>query len=67
MNIENNKKLLTLAKFWRLNGDWMQCTACDRGLVASRDGEALIHKPMCKNSRHVHPWVELREAIMIGD
>lgn len=59
----NNAALLELSKVWQLDGDWMKCRACDRPLIASRDGEPLSHRAGCKNSAHVHPWAELRSAL----
>jgi hypothetical protein len=59
----SNAALLTLSKVWQLDGDWMKCRACDRPLIASRDGEPLSHRAGCKNSAHVHPWAELRSAL----
>jgi hypothetical protein len=54
---------LQLSKVWKWDGDWMQCRHCKRALVASRDGEKIIHKLGCRNVEHDHPWQELRALI----
>ncbi len=64
MDARNNTALLELSKVWELDGDWMKCRSCGRSLVASRDGEPLHHQPEgCRNSKHVHPWSDLRAAM----
>jgi hypothetical protein len=63
MDARNNTALLALSKIWKLDGDWMQCRACKAVLIASRDGEPMIHKDRCKHAAHEHPWADLRNAI----
>lgn len=58
-----NRSLIALNKIWEWNGDWMKCRDCGRALVASRDGEALRHRPGCSNSTHNHPWSDLRHIL----
>ena len=50
MNRHNNERLLRLSATWRLDGDWMECRECRRSLVASRDGEPLLHKSLVAGS-----------------
>ena len=63
MNRINNDALLAVAKVWTLNGDWMTCRKCRKNLIASRDGEPLLHKTGCANGSRQHPWSELRGAL----
>ena len=63
MDRESNAALLSLSRKWKLQGDWMVCRECGRVLVASRDGEALIHKSGCKNQNFQHPWTDLRSIL----
>lgn len=60
---ESNDALIALARFWKLNGDWMTCKGCRRSLIASRDGEDLAHGDGCKYWDQQHPWAQLRAAI----
>lgn len=62
MNQVNNEALRTLAKNWKLDGDLLVCRECERGLIASREGEPLAHRAGCKNVNN-HPWNALRSAI----
>lgn len=63
MDNTDNASLCYLAKFWKLDGDWMTCKGCDRSLIASRDGEEIHHKDGCKFSDQQHPWRRLRNII----
>ncbi len=63
MNIENNKRLLSLASVWHIDGDLMECRQCKRQLVASRDGEPMRHKDGCRHADQRDPWLELRNAL----
>lgn len=60
---ESNDALIKLAKYWKLDGDWMTCRGCRRSLIASRDGEELNHGDGCKFWDQHHPWAQLRELI----
>ena len=60
---ESNDALIALARYWKLNGDWMTCKGCRRSLIASRDGEDLAHGDGCKYWDQQHPWAQLRELI----
>jgi len=60
---ESNDALIALAKYWKLDGDWMTCRACRRSLIASRDGEELNHGDGCKFWDQQHPWAQLRGLI----
>jgi len=60
---ESNDALIALARYWKLNGDWMTCKGCRRSLIASRDGEELAHGDGCKYWDQQHPWAQLRELI----
>ena len=60
---ESNDALIALAKYWKLDGDWMTCKGCRRSLIASRDGEELAHKDGCKYQDQQHPWAQLRKLI----
>jgi len=55
--------LKALGNVWKWDGDLMICRKCGRGLIASRDGEALQHRSDCDNRSGHHPWVELRAAL----
>lgn len=66
MDATNNKALIELSRVWLLDGDWMKCRKCRRALVASRDGELLLHTNGCKYGDRVHPWAELREALGVS-
>lgn len=67
MDKRNNAALLALSEVWQLDGDWMKCRACGCALVASRDGEPMRHHADgCRNSKHVHPWAELRSAMTVN-
>jgi len=59
----SNDALIVLAKYWKLDGDWMTCKGCRRSLIASRDGEELNHGDGCKFWDQQHPWANLRELI----
>jgi len=61
---ESNDALIAMAKYWKLDGDWMTCKGCRRSLIASRDGEELAHGEGCKYWDQQHPWAQLRELIM---
>lgn len=63
MNQHANETLRLLSTVWVWDGDWMKCRKCKKALVASRDGEELVHARGCRNSGHVHPWADLRRAI----
>lgn len=65
MTRESNDALLALARYWKLDGDWMTCKGCKRSLIASRDGEELNHADGCKHWDQHHPWAKLR-AILNG-
>ena len=60
---ESNDALIALARYWKLNGDWMTCKGCRRSLIASRDGEELAHGDGCKYWGQQHPWAQLRKLI----
>ncbi|MBD8627694.1 hypothetical protein IFT64_12180 [Oxalobacteraceae sp. CFBP 8753] len=60
---ESNDALIALARYWKLNGDWMTCKGCRRSLIASRDGEELAHGDGCKYWDQQHPWAQLRKLI----
>jgi hypothetical protein len=60
---ESNDALIALARYWKLNGDWMTCKGCRRSLIASRDGEDLAHGDGCKYWNQQHPWAQLRKLI----
>jgi hypothetical protein len=60
---ESNDALIALAKYWKLDGDWMTCKGCRRSLIASRDGEELAHGDGCKYWDQQHPWTQLRKLI----
>lgn len=60
MNHDSNEMLTALHKFWKWEADWMTCRACNRHLIASRDGEPFLHEDGCKNSGLLHPWRSLR-------
>lgn len=60
---ESNDALIKLAKYWKLDGDWMTCKGCRRSLIASRDGEELNHGDGCKFWDQQHPWAQLRSLI----
>jgi hypothetical protein len=60
---ESNDALIAMAKYWKLDGDWMTCKGCRRSLIASRDGEELAHGEGCKYWNQQHPWAQLRELI----
>lgn len=60
---ESNDALIALAKYWKLDGDWMTCKGCRRSLIASRDGEELAHGDGCKYWDQQHPWAQLRKLI----
>ena len=60
---ESNDALIALARYWKLNGDWMTCKGCRRSLIASRDGEDLAHGDGCKYWDQQHPWAQLRKLI----
>lgn len=60
---ESNDALIKLAKYWKLDGDWMTCRGCRRSLIASRDGEELNHGDGCKFWDQQHPWAQLRELV----
>ncbi|HBI70674.1 MAG TPA: hypothetical protein DDZ22_17215 [Massilia sp.] len=60
---ENNDKLIELARYWKLDGDWMTCKGCKRSLIASRDGEELNHADGCKFAAQQHPWARLRALV----
>ena len=59
----SNDALNAMAKYWKLDGDWMTCNGCRRSLIASRDGEELAHGDGCKYWDQQHPWAQLRELI----
>lgn len=59
----NDLALMHLARLWVWDGDLMRCRACNRAMVASRDGEEMRHAAGCRNSGHLHPWSDLRNAI----
>ncbi len=59
----SNDALNAMAKYWKLDGDWMTCKGCRRSLIASRDGEELAHGDGCKYWDQQHPWAQLRELI----
>jgi hypothetical protein len=60
---ESNDALIALAKYWKLDGDWMTCKGCRRSLIASRDGEELAHGDGCKYWDQQHPWAQMRKLI----
>lgn len=63
MNRDNNEALTALFKLWAWSADWMTCHACERSLIASRDGEPLRHAEGCESAEHQHPWADLRAAM----
>ena len=65
MDNTNNKMLISFATRWRLNGDLLECRSCGRSLIASRDGEPMLHRAGCKGSSH--PGRALRSALSLTD
>lgn len=60
---QRNDAMMLFGVYWKLDGDLLRCAACNRALILSRDGEALVHGWDCRFSERVHPWRELREAL----
>lgn len=58
-----NGNLRNFYHFWKLNGDILRCRKCNRGIVASRWDEDMIHADGCEARLQVRPWDQLRRMI----
>lgn len=61
----HNVALIAMSRVWSWSGDLMTCRNCDRSLIASRDGEELLHRSGCKYEKRQHPWQELRGVLTL--
>lgn len=60
MTTIDNDALTALHRIWHHEADWMICQGCNCPIIASRDGEELVHKDGCKYANEHHPWSQLR-------
>jgi hypothetical protein len=58
--------LNALAKFYRVDGDYMRCTACKRPQQVRWCHAAFPHVDGCRNERRAtpHPWLVMRDVVV---
>lgn len=59
----DNDALTALHRIWRHEADWMICQGCKHPIIASRDGEELVHRDGCRYAAEQHPWSQLRTIL----
>lgn len=62
-----NSRLINFSAFWRLDGDLMRCRKCGRSIIASRQGEAMVHEDGCEAGLMKYPWHQLFEILKNED
>ncbi|WP_107331923.1 hypothetical protein [Metapseudomonas otitidis] len=57
--------LLEFGRLWALDGDLIRCSACGRGHLASKAGEAFVHASDCAAAGDFqsHPWHDLAQLL----
>lgn len=62
-----NERLRNFSIVWRMDGDLMRCTSCNRVIIASRKHEIPNHKHGCPEDGYIdnqNPWLLLTEWLL---
>lgn len=59
-----NDALIDFAKRWKVDGDYLRCTHCERPQIASRWREDFIHAAGClREDSEAFPWLALARLV----
>jgi len=59
--------LRNFAVVWKMDGDLMRCTGCNRAIIASRKHEIPVHAHACPKDGYMdnqNPWLLLTERLL---
>jgi len=62
-----NERLRNFAIVWKVDGDLMRCTGCNKAIIASRKNEIPVHAHDCPKDGYMdnqNPWLLLTEWLL---